>query len=144
MKCLSVRQPWAWAIINGGKDVENRNWPTKFRGELAIHASLKFDMGRKDWEDFIAGRYGEPYTSMAAGWVNHINKGEWWFMGHFGAIIGTVEVYDCIPSEACDSEWKAEGDDFYCWLLRNPQALREPIPYQGALGLFNIPDLEVA
>ena len=21
---LSVRQPWAWAIIHGGKDVENR------------------------------------------------------------------------------------------------------------------------
>jgi len=25
MKAISVRQPWAWAIIFGGKDVENRN-----------------------------------------------------------------------------------------------------------------------
>ncbi|WP_409188395.1 hypothetical protein [Bradyrhizobium sp. RDM4] len=24
---LSVRQPWAWAIIHGGKDVENRSAP---------------------------------------------------------------------------------------------------------------------
>ena len=38
MKVLSVRQPWAWAIIHGGKDVENRNWYTSFRGTLAIHA----------------------------------------------------------------------------------------------------------
>lgn len=23
---LSVRQPWAWAIIFAGKDIENRSW----------------------------------------------------------------------------------------------------------------------
>lgn len=23
---LSVRQPWAWAIIHAGKDIENRSW----------------------------------------------------------------------------------------------------------------------
>lgn len=23
---LSVRQPWAWAIIHAGKDIENRTW----------------------------------------------------------------------------------------------------------------------
>jgi len=26
MKALSVRQPWAWAILHAGKDVENRDW----------------------------------------------------------------------------------------------------------------------
>ena len=34
MKALSIRQPWAWAIINAGKDIENRQWPTKFRGSI--------------------------------------------------------------------------------------------------------------
>jgi ASCH domain len=29
---LSVRQPWAWAIVSGYKDVENRSWPTNYRG----------------------------------------------------------------------------------------------------------------
>ena len=24
--CLSIRQPWAWAIVKGAKDVENRKW----------------------------------------------------------------------------------------------------------------------
>ena len=52
---------------------------------------------------------------------------------------GTVEVYDCITDRACGSPWKAEGFEFYCWLLRNPRALREPIPYTGRLGLFDIP-----
>lgn len=25
---LTIRQPWAWAIVSGGKDVENRTWAT--------------------------------------------------------------------------------------------------------------------
>lgn len=36
---LSVRQPWAWLMVNNLKDVENRSWYTKFRGRLYIHAS---------------------------------------------------------------------------------------------------------
>lgn len=39
MKALSIRQPWAWLIIHGGKNVENRTWHTKHRGRFAIHAS---------------------------------------------------------------------------------------------------------
>ena len=35
---LSIRQPWAWLIVNGHKDIENRDWPTVFRGELLVHA----------------------------------------------------------------------------------------------------------
>ena len=39
MKALSVRQPWAWLIVNGHKPVENRSWTTKYQGPLLIHAS---------------------------------------------------------------------------------------------------------
>ena len=39
LKALSIRQPWAWLIVNGFKDVENRNWRTHWRGRLLIHAS---------------------------------------------------------------------------------------------------------
>lgn len=35
MKALSVQQPWAWAIFNG-KPVENRTWPTGYRGQLGV------------------------------------------------------------------------------------------------------------
>lgn len=38
MKALSIRQPWAWAIVHCGKDVENRTWYTGYRGEVLIHA----------------------------------------------------------------------------------------------------------
>ena len=39
MKALSIRQPWAWLIIKGHKDIENRSWPTAFRGRVLVHAA---------------------------------------------------------------------------------------------------------
>lgn len=36
MRILSVRQPWAWALVDGWKDVENRSWRTAYRGPIAI------------------------------------------------------------------------------------------------------------
>lgn len=39
MKALSIQQPWAWAIVKRDKRVENRTWPTTYRGPVLIHAS---------------------------------------------------------------------------------------------------------
>ena len=39
MKALSIRQPWAWLIVHGRKDIENRSWRTKFRGRFLVHAA---------------------------------------------------------------------------------------------------------
>lgn len=49
MKALSVRQPWAWLIAHGFKDVENRSWSTPFRGIFLIHAGLVFDKAGYQW-----------------------------------------------------------------------------------------------
>ena len=40
LKCLAIRQPWAWAVCSGAKDVENRTWMTEHRGPLAIQSSV--------------------------------------------------------------------------------------------------------
>jgi hypothetical protein len=39
MKAISVRQPWAWAIIYSTKDIENRGWPINYRGDILINAA---------------------------------------------------------------------------------------------------------
>lgn len=39
MKALSLRQPWAWAITDNSKRVENRVWSTRFRGPVLLHAA---------------------------------------------------------------------------------------------------------
>lgn len=38
MKALTISQPYASLIARGEKFVENRRWPTPYRGPLAIHA----------------------------------------------------------------------------------------------------------
>lgn len=38
MKCISVRQPFAWAILKGKKRVENRSRLTNHRGPVLLHA----------------------------------------------------------------------------------------------------------
>lgn len=52
---LSVRQPWAWAIISGGKTIENRSWTTPYRGPLLIHAGKAFD---PDDVEYIEAEHG--------------------------------------------------------------------------------------
>ncbi|MEQ9887649.1 ASCH domain-containing protein [Pectobacterium zantedeschiae] len=49
MKALSIRQPWAWLIANGYKDIENRSWNTKYRGTVLIHASN--GLTRREYEE---------------------------------------------------------------------------------------------
>ncbi len=48
VKALSVRQPWAWLILHGGKDVENRTWRANARGAILLHASS--NMSSADYE----------------------------------------------------------------------------------------------
>jgi len=53
MKCLSVREPWAWLMTGAPleirKDVENRTWFDKYRGPLLIHAGRRFDYDALLW-----------------------------------------------------------------------------------------------
>lgn len=124
MKCLSVLQPWAWAIIHGPKRVENRTWPTNFRGRLYIHAGK----GRRwlvesepaTWQE----RYGVECPAVDS--------------FAFGAIIGHVDVTDCVPVSRIGNNPWACGP--WCWKLANPAALPSPIPYSGKLTLFEVPD----
>lgn len=46
MRALTIRQPWAWAVIHAGKTVENRsrNIAGDYRGLVAIHASTRDDL----------------------------------------------------------------------------------------------------
>jgi ASCH domain len=40
VRVLSIQQPWAWAIVEGHKRVENRTWTTPYRGPVLIHAAV--------------------------------------------------------------------------------------------------------
>lgn len=138
MRVLTVRQPWAWAIIHGGKDVENRvrNIAGAHRGPVAIHAALQWDDAvtwNPLWQTVLAAMKADGSDPWDAPWQNE--RGE---------IIGVVDLVDSHPFEACIQQ-QNDGDWLVCsaWaeraghhlVLAHPRPLAEPIPYQGALGL---------
>ncbi|MDZ7735912.1 MAG: ASCH domain-containing protein [Gammaproteobacteria bacterium] len=125
MKALSIRQPWAFAIVNGWKPVENRTWPTRYRGRILIHAGKKEET--EDIEgvlEMIAGQTGLPILTVIEMYFEQQRT--------FGGIVGAATLVDCVTS--CDSSWFAGP---YGFVLRD--AIRyEYIPCRGALGFFDV------
>lgn len=119
MKALSIRQPWAYLIIQGHKDIENRKWNTKFRGKFLVHASQKIDEDALEIYDF---------TSEEREYIRNLT----------GGIIGEVELVDCITDpNKYRSPW-FEGP--YGFILKNPKKL----PFKelkGALKFFEVDNI---
>lgn len=125
MKALTIKATWAWAIMNAGKDIENRDWRTKFRGRIAIHSSL--GLTKREYQSHMFDIYGilkAPYPDIVK--YDDITR---------GAIIGTVEIVDCVDTS--DSKWFSGK---YGFVLRNPVKLEKPIPCKGRLSFWDLPD----
>src|SRR5712692_9771862 len=91
MKAISIRPPWAWAILHANKDVENRTWKTNIRGTIAIHASQT--MGRPYYDSAV-----EEIKNAAPG----ANVPQYEAMAR-GAIIGLADLVSC--EEHTKSKW---------------------------------------
>lgn len=119
--CLAIKQPWAWAIFNAGKNIENRDWPTRFRGRIAILASKgmtqeEYDEGCYFIERTESGIMIPSYESMIR-----------------GSIIGTVEITDC--GKFHSNKWFVGT---YGMLLYRPVKFITPIAARGKLGIFRL------
>lgn len=118
---LSIRQPSAWAIIHGGKEIENRSMGSiraghMTTGTICIHAATGM---KEDEYRYLHWRFAQhgaicprPDALMR------------------GAIIGVVDVVDIVTES--DSPWFG-GAAGLC--LENPRSI-DPIPATGALGYF--------
>ncbi|MBD2503915.1 ASCH domain-containing protein [Anabaena azotica] len=122
MKALSVRRPWSWAIIYANKDIENRDWPIHYRGDILIHAGLKCTK-----KEYVLAKEFCQRLGVIVPPLELLSCGE---------IIGVVRVVGCLYSTTA-SGWGMPEQ--YHWKLENPRAIT-PIPYTGQLGLFNVPD----
>lgn len=118
MLTISIKQPWAWAIMAGVKCVENRSWYTKHRGRIAIHASGRWDKSPRVREIFAAAGVEIPAELPT------------------GVILGTVEITSLCSVEDCDGGPWAVGP--WCWMLANPELFPRPIPHKGRLGLHHV------
>ena len=119
---LSVRQPSAWAILHGGKDIENRTRGSiragrMTPGRICLHAAAGL---KEDEYRYIAWRMQEIGVTCPP--PARLPR---------GAIVGTVEVVEIV--ERSDSPWFGGAAGLR---LADPVALPEPIPAKGALGYF--------
>ena len=115
MKIVSIRQPWVSLIVSGAKDVENRTWPTKYRGAVLIHASQRADDVS---DDDIERRFGVCMPAELP----------------LGGIIGMTEIVDCVRPHA--SRWYAPAH--WACVLANSG----PLPFvkwKGQQGLRDAP-----
>ncbi len=133
MKTITVKQPWAYLIFNG-KDIENRTWPTKFRGRVLVHAGVK---RANFWLSTMYSLVDEELRKIP---IEDYDRKD----GLYSAIIGSVEIIDCVVNHP--SIW-AEKTDYveinkeglgpiYNWVLANPILFPEPIPAKGKLSFW--------
>ena len=135
---LSIRQPWAWLIVHGFKDVENRTWPTDFRGPFLVHAGLGMsDAEYDDCERFVAAIYQRTAGLLPEQTVETTETGgtpvlpKPWEL-HRGGIVGQADLAECIIGS--NSPWFTGP---YGLLLRNAR----PLPFRqcrGNLGFFQV------
>ena len=148
MKAITIKQPWASLICAGIKDIENRTWPTKYRGRVLVHAGMAKTKESWPYQEPIRaylealGNYtGIPFSEMKRGIVDSCPLA-------FGAIIGSVEIVDCVINhtsiwaEKTDEEavdWDAKPT--YNWVLAHPVRFPEPIPIKGRLSFWDYPNI---
>ncbi len=129
MKALTILQPWAELIASGVKRIENRSWPTSYRGPLAIHAGKGrrcFDVDADAWRDFYGVRMPLPDEVT------------------FGAVIAIATLTACVPRDSLAKEFpELAGSPFaegpYCWVLTDVRRI-EPVPFSGKQMLWEFPD----
>jgi hypothetical protein len=138
MKAITLKQPWAWAVVHG-KPIENRKvgFPTRHRGPLAIHAGKGYDR---------SARVSTPaLAEVIARATRELSPSQHLVASPKGAVLAVVDLVDVHHADICRtpagtycSPW-AEPDVLHL-VLRDPRVLLEPVPYRGQLGLWTLPD----
>ena len=165
VKVLSVKNPFAYLILQGGKDVENRTWTTDYRGRLYIHVSgdtlpLPFNAETPRYEETaqadrekLYGKYLEEILAflddlsdryVEAGVPTGCETVEEWdnrIIEHRHLWLlksqSIIGYVDLVDVvKNSSSMWAIDGQ--YHWILKNPMLLENPIrQVKGRLGLWN-------
>jgi hypothetical protein len=132
-----LTQPYAWLVIHGGKDIENRRWNTNYRGHFLVHAAK----GMKG-SDYDAAWEAARRISQNLAWsIPPKEKLE------RGGIIGDVELFGVVrPLGSGDPDQRqlaAMNDVQYDWHFVDQFGfrLRDPLPLpflpcKGSLGFW--------
>lgn len=117
MKAITILQPYAWLIVAGVKDVENRTWRTNYRGPLLIHA------GKRLHSTSIEAIETQMRIAIPRDKLN------------LGGIVGCVDLVDVV--EESTSRWFSGPFGFVL-------ARARPISFEPVRGAQRLFDLAIA
>lgn len=142
MKCISIRQPWAWLIVRPDlqgegraaavasgvlKDIENRTWATRYRGRVLIHAAQ--GMTRLEYLQVEAYLSSPGLQELGIQLPSRESLMR-------GGIVGIATLADCLHPARRQSAWHMQDQNGF--QLTDAQPLPFS-PLRGSLGLFNVP-----
>jgi hypothetical protein len=119
LPAISIKQPWAYAILHFGKDVENRTWdlPRKFLGKtVLVHAGKRFD--DDGYSHLVLQGYSLPPFSVF----------------NTGGIVGML-TFSSHRTPAPRSPWAEPG--LHWWPIASAMWLKY-FACKGSLGFFNV------
>lgn len=126
LKAITLHEPWTY-LVGRYKWFETRDWPTNYRGKIAIHAAKK-----QDDTDYWCSELSDllpPIEQLP-----------------FKSVVAIADLTDCIKmteefiGQQSETElrcglWKPGR---YAWKLENVQILDQLIPARGMPGLWDI------
>lgn len=96
IKALSIKQPYPHHIFHDGKDVENRDWPTKGRGWFIVHAGVsKSELDKDDERQMAMPRGGVVGMARIVDCVTEMESR--WFYGRYGFVLRDAFPLPLIP-----------------------------------------------
>ena len=121
IKCISLLQPYAWAVAMNLKPLETRTWATKYRGPLLIAASKRFHQPHYDYLRSIG--------------IQLPKKEDF----EYGKIIAKTNLVDCVvfTKELEQYALCPVYPGFGLW-LKDTKMLERPVPVKGMLGLYDV------
>lgn len=135
VRALSLWQPHAQAIALGLKPWETRDWPTRYRGPLAIHAAKRPFSETEGW-------FHEARVKLQNAGCPRLA---------YGAIVCVAELVDWVPTRELRGVIPSEAEfwgDFsdgemgagrFAFRLTNVLPLPHPVMVRGQQGFFDVP-----
>ena len=120
-QAISIRQPWAWLIVNGWKNIENRMWRTSYRGPVLIHAAKGMTQDEYNACRLFMAGFCDPDRDIKLPHPVEFER---------GGIVGVATILDCVDDH--ESEW-------FCGDWGFVLADAKPLPFyafKGALSFF--------
>ncbi len=125
---LSIRQPWAWLIVNGFKPIENRTWATPYRGPLLIHAGKTLRPADYDAAMLFIEAFVNPDLVHQVPDMDELP---------LGGFVGVATLVDCVRESASPWFTGADTEDGHGFVLQDVREI-DFMPWKGRLGFFNV------